>query len=74
MENTLISKVADNIGQVDKSHAQSEIDRLNKQQNIDYWRVDSSDYLYCPDEFDPRVNNPCKLSPGFVWVTKTPIK
>jgi hypothetical protein len=71
-EKTLTSLIRDNIGQVDIKNAMEHVSRLNKQENTNKWRIDTSDFIYCPDEIDIDVSNPCALSKGNVWVTKTP--
>lgn len=68
---TLVSPVSENIGQVSIESALDEIIRLNRQENTNSWRIDFSHFLFCPDETDEKVNNPCFLMKGNVWVTKT---
>lgn len=69
---TLTSYMRDNIGQVCIEDADKEVSRLNNQENSTQWRMDSSDFLYCPDETSSLVSNPCRLEKGYVWITKTP--
>lgn len=72
-EKTLTSLLRDNIGQIDIKNAMEHVARMNKQQNTNKWRIDTSDFLYCPDKpEDSGCFNPCSLSKGHVWVTRTP--
>lgn len=70
---TLIALMSENVGQVHIDDAQSEVDRMNRQQKTDEWHIDNSDFLFCPDETDHRVFNPCPLDKenDYVWITKS---
>ena len=68
MKTTLISNTCNNIGQVRFSEAKSEIRRMSKQSDK-IWRSDMSDQMYCPDETDDEVNNPCVRTGGFCFIT-----
>lgn len=68
---TIRVTMSNNIGQVRESKAQSEINRLNKQENTTEWKKSYADFLYCIDETDDNVNNPCKRSTGYVWIVRT---
>ena len=69
---TLYTTVTNHNGQVKEEDAQSEIDRLNKQNSKLKWRKDNSDFLFCEDETDECVSNPLVLMPGYVWITCEP--
>lgn len=72
METTLNSRMAENIGQVHEADAQLTVDTLNRRDKCNDWRIDTSDFLYVPDETDEMANNPCPRMDGYVWVTRTP--
>lgn len=69
----------EHIGQVSIENALKEINRLNRQEaertnpnpNI-VWRMDFSEYLYCTDETDENVDNPCQLNDGYCWIVSVP--
>jgi hypothetical protein len=64
----LYTTMSNNIGQVSEDRAQSEIDRLTKQDGR-LWRVDYSDFMLVEDETDEDAHNPFEKIPGNVWVT-----
>jgi len=69
---TLRCLVSENIGQMNKKFAPDHILRMNKQTGLD-WRVDFSEYMYCSDETDDDVSNPCRLmDDNYCWVTCVP--
>ena len=69
IKTTIISLMANNIGQVAEEDAAGEINRLNKHGD-GVWRKDYSDYLECPDETDDEVLNPCPREEGYCWIVK----
>lgn len=69
---TLYTIMCNNIGQVRIENAQKEIDRLNKQENTNSWRMDNSEFMFVEDETDDDVHNPCELIEGYVWITCEP--
>lgn len=69
---TLYTTIYNNIGQVRIENAQKEIERLNRQYNINSWRTDNSPFMFVEDETDDDVHNPCELIEGYVWVTCEP--
>ena len=73
MKKILIALMHECIGQIHFSEAESEIKRLNEQDNTNEWYSDSSDFLFCPDETDDEVLNPCPLDKenDYVWITKS---
>ena len=73
---TLIAYCSENIGQMtDNDHANDEVNRMNKQSGNDNnrWHKDYSEQMYCPDETDEDVHNPCKLGKGDCWITDSTI-
>lgn len=70
---TLYTTMSNNIGQVKKENAQKEIERLNKQENTNSWRIDESDFMFVEDETDDNVHNPCERREGYVWITCEPL-
>jgi antitoxin component YwqK of YwqJK toxin-antitoxin module len=69
---TLKTRNTNNIGQVKIEDAESEITRLNSQDDKN-WRMDDSEFMFVTDETDNNVSNPCKLLDGYVWITCEPI-
>jgi hypothetical protein len=73
---TLVAYIGEHVGQVEIKDAESEIDRMNKQQGTTIWHADDSDFLYVPDEtggeddFDAPLN-PCPKEQGYVWITSS---
>jgi hypothetical protein len=61
--------ISDNIGQMSIETADKEIKRLKEQGNGDYVK-DFTPQLYCYDETDDNVYNPCNLSIGNCWVIR----
>ena len=59
MKTQLIAYVGEHIGQMPDYMADNEIDRMKRQTGNPNWRKDYSDELYCPDETDDGVYNPC---------------
>lgn len=55
------------IGQVRVENAQQEIRRLNAQTSKK-WKADFSDYLFCEDETDEHIHNPCRRDKGYCWI------
>jgi hypothetical protein len=74
MENTLYCSISDNIGQVRIENADAEVERMNLQFPNEVWRKDFSEFMYCWDETEDDVANPCKLNDGYCWVTCAPEK
>ena len=68
MKTTLISSCCDNIGQMKFEHSKAEIERMNRQTKRK-WRADMSDQMYCDDETDDDVLNPCPRIAGNCFVT-----
>lgn len=67
-EKTVIERCSCNhIGQVKKEEAQKEVDRMNKLQKGNNWRIDTSDILFEIDDFDYPEK---ELEEGYVWVVK----
>lgn len=65
----LFCLMCENIGQVRKEDAQSEIERLNIMEGKGNWRMNESEFMFVIDETDENVSNPTELRPGFVWIT-----
>lgn len=66
--------MSDNIGQVKNEESSAEIDRLNKQDGWKgNWIADNTPFMYVVDESDSRVDNPCKLQEGYVWIIRKPL-
>lgn len=72
-------EVNEHIGQASIEEALKEINRMNKQETekeqvnpLTVWRMDFSEYLYCTDETDENVFNPCKLKEGYCWIVSVP--
>ena len=68
----LYCHLSENIGQVKIEEADKEIQRLNAGNENVVWRKDFSEYMEVLDESDPDIQNPCKLSEGYCWVTCVP--
>jgi len=69
MNNTIYRLSHQHVGQMRAESAPKEIERLERQTGRK-WRTDKSPFLYCEDETDENVHNPCELSEGFVWVVR----
>lgn len=69
MGKILISLVSHNIGQVSELFADVEVERMNKQTNSNKWHKDYSDEMFCPDETDYDVDNPCIRVDKYCFVT-----
>ena len=66
---TLIAYCTDNIGQMREENADAEVERMNRQTKSNEWYKDFSDQMYCPDETDEDVFNPCERKEGYCFVT-----
>lgn len=69
MVKTLIANCSQNIGQVSELFADIEVERMNKQTNSDKWHKDYSGQMFCPDETDYDVENPCIRMDKYCFVT-----
>ena len=65
MKTRLIAYVGEHIGQMPDYLADEEIERMKRQTGNPDWRKDYSDELFCPDETDDGVHNPCKRTPDW---------
>lgn len=72
---TLITTVANNIGQVDVLDAETEIKQLNQQEQDPFmiWERDFSPQMFVIDEADNDVSNPNNLKKGYCWIVKRKI-
>lgn len=68
-DDTLYTEISNNIGAVRIEQADAEIERIIKQTGNPNWHKDFHEFMYCWDETDPDVYNPCPLSEGYCWVT-----
>ena len=59
MKTRLIAYISENIGQMPDYMADKEVARMIEQTKNPNWHKDYSDELYCPDETDDGVYNPC---------------
>lgn len=62
--------IAENIGQVRREQAASEVNRMNELQKTDKWRIDESEEMYVTDETDEDVKNPLSRSKGYVFIVR----
>lgn len=65
MKTRLIANVGEHIGQMPDYLADKEVERMKAKTGNPKWRKDYSDELYCPDETDDGVYNPCPRTPDW---------
>ena len=68
--NTLYTSNKFNIGQVNKSDAQNEVDRLNRQEETKAWKICKAKFMFEVGVDERGGDNPCQLGKGNVWVAK----
>jgi len=71
MKKTLITFIGEHIGQMQEADADAEVKRMNDQTNSTDWHKDYSDQMYCLDETDYHVSNPCVRGKGYCFVTSS---
>ena len=69
----LIANTMENIGLWLELDADLQVDRMNKQTNTTDWHKDYSDIMYCPDETDDDMVNPCERYYGYCFITSSHI-